>query len=239
MRIDRLLANQGIGSRSEVKALIRSGAVKVNGETVKDPGAPVDELRDAVELRGETLTYRKYVYIMMNKPAGVLSGGGGVPTDKTAAMLLPAAYAKFDLSPAGRLDKDSEGLLLLTNDGDFVHDTISPSKKVKKRYFIRVGGELTDADREAFEAGIILGDGTALKPAGLEILKAEGGLSEAVVTISEGKYHQVKRMVLARGKRVTYLKRLSIGALSLDMRLGPGEFRELTEEELEIVKSRG
>ena len=236
MRLDKFLAHQGFGSRSEVRALIKSGAVKVGGRICADPGTCVDERSDTVECRGQTVNYRKYVYIMMNKPAGVLSGGGGAPYDRTAAMLLPAEYSKFDLSPAGRLDKDSEGLLILTNDGDFIHNTISPSKKVSKRYYIRTEGALDGADAEAFAAGIVLGDGTALRPALLEILNAGGEASEAVVTISEGKYHQVKRMVLSRGKKVTYLKRLSIGALSLDGALMPGEFRELTEEEIKGVR---
>ena len=236
MRLDKFLASQGFGSRSEVRSLVKSGAVLVNGRKADDPGISVDEHADKIECRGRTVDYRQYVYVMMNKPAGVLSGGGGAPYDKTAAMLLPPEYSKFDLSPAGRLDKDSEGLLILTNDGGFIHDTISPSKKVGKKYYIKTAGTLDQADAEAFAAGMVLCDGTKLRPAGLEILNAENGSSEAIVTISEGQYHQVKRMVLSRGKKVTCLKRLSIGALSLDGTLPPGGFRELTEEERKLIR---
>ncbi len=236
MRLDRLLANMGIGSRRDVKKLITSGAVKVNGRTVKDAGLEVNTESDEVTCGGESVKYRQFVYLMMNKPAGVLSCGDGAPGVKVAADLVGDDYNFYDLSPAGRLDVDSEGLLILTNDGDFIHNIISPNKKIGKVYFIRTEGELSGSDVERFREGVRVDDEFTAKSAKLEVLKSIGGVSEALVTISEGKYHQVKRMVKACGKTVTYLKRLSIGGLRLDEGLAPGAYRPLTDGELADLK---
>ena len=235
MRLDRLLANMGAGSRKAVKKLIVQGAVRVNGSVVKDCGFDVDEAADKVEAAGKTVVYREFVYLMMNKPAGILSCGDGVPGVKVAADLVGDDFGFYDLSPAGRLDADSEGFLILTNDGNFIHNVISPARNVSKEYFIRTEGVLDENDREAFENGVVLGDGYKCLDASLEILRTdiESRTSEAVVTVHEGKFHQVKRMVLARGKKVTYLKRISVGGVALDTSLKPGEYRELTREELD------
>ncbi len=234
MRLDRLLANMGAGSRKDVRKLIAQGAVRVNGAVVRDCGFDVNEAADKVEAAGKEIVYREFVYLMMNKPAGVLSCGDGVPGVKEAKDLVGEDFGFYDLSPAGRLDADSEGFLILTNDGNFIHSIISPSRNVSKEYFIRTEGVLDEADCEAFANGVVLGDGYKCLGARLEILKADqaGGVSEAVVTVHEGKFHQVKRMALARGKKVTYLKRISVGGVPLDPSLEPGEYRELSREEL-------
>ena len=238
MRLDRLLANMGAGSRREVKKLINDGAVSVNGINVRDPGCEIDPEKDVVKCRGIDVNYRKFVYLMMNKPAGVLSCGDGVPGVKVCADLVGDDYNFYDLSPAGRLDVDSEGLLILTNDGDFIHNIISPNKKVGKVYYIRTEGELDQCDIDAFRKGVEVDDEFTAKSAELEIVKTGGGVSEALVTLKEGKYHQVKRMIKARGKTVTYLKRLSVGGVELDSSLEPGEYRELTGDELDRLKNR-
>lgn len=234
MRLDRLLANMGAGSRKDVRKLIAQGTVRVNGAVVRDCGFDVNEAADKVEAAGKEIVYREFVYLMMNKPAGVLSCGDGVPGVKEAKDLVGEDFGFYDLSPAGRLDADSEGFLILTNDGNFIHSIISPSRNVSKEYYIRTEGVLDKADCEAFANGVVLGDGYKCLGAHLEILKADqaGGVSEAVVTVHEGKFHQVKRMALARGKKVTYLKRISVGGVPLDPSLEPGEYRELTREEL-------
>ena len=228
----------GIGSRRDVKKIISSGTVTVNGVTARDTGLEIDTEGDEVVCCGRPVKYRKFVYLMMNKPSGVLSCGDGVPGVKVCADLVGDDYGFYDLSPAGRLDVDSEGLLILTNDGDFIHSIISPNKKVGKVYFIRTDGELDEGDVQRFKEGIKVDDDFTAKSAELKILKSIGGVSEALVTLSEGKYHQVKRMVKACGKTVTYLKRLSIGGLKLDESLAPGGYRPLTDEELADLKQQ-
>ena len=228
-RLDKLLASTGRWSRSEVKRLVREGRVLANGRIAASAEEKYDAETAAFMVDGKAVRLSKYVYLMLHKPAGVLSAtedGRG----KTVLDLLPPEYRKRGLFPVGRLDKDTEGLLLLTDDGALAHELLSPKKHVDKVYETRVDGELTQADCAAFAAGMTLGDGLTCLPARLEILSA-GAESEALVTLREGKYHQIKRMLAARGKPVLYLKRLSMGALKLDEALAPGGWRELTENE--------
>ena len=230
-RLDKLLASTGRWSRSEVKRLVREGRVLADGRIAASAEEKYDTDRVSLTVDGEAVRLRRYVYIMLHKPAGVLSAtedGRG----KTVLDLLPTEYQKRGLFPVGRLDKDTEGLLLLTDDGALAHDLLSPKKHVDKLYLARVEGILDDADRAAFEAGMTLGDGLRCLPAGLEIVAP----SEALVTLREGKFHQIKRMLAARGKPVVYLKRLAMGPLTLDEALAPGEWRELTDAEEKMLK---
>jgi 16S rRNA pseudouridine516 synthase len=233
MRLDRILANSGFGSRKEVKALIKSGGAAVLGKVIKDPGFLVDPETEKLTVNGEALEYKEFHYLMMNKPAGVISASWDRDS-KTVLDLLPEQYAKMELFPAGRLDKDTEGLMLLTNDGQLAHRLLSPKKLVPKTYYAEVSGLVGPEDISAFQHGIQLEEDFKTLPAELEILQA-GQQSKTLVTIYEGKYHQVKRMFEATGKRVLYLKRLSIGRLKLDESLAPGAFRELTAEELKAL----
>ncbi len=227
MRLDRLLSELGAASRSELRQIIRRGRVSVDGVVVTEPERRVDPEGSEIRLDGELLTYRRFRYFMMDKPAGVLS----VTEDrkqKTVLDLLPPELRRLDLFPVGRLDKDTSGLLLLTNDGDFAHRVISPKSGVEKRYRAEVEGVPDEADVKAFAEGLTLGDGTKCLPARLEIT----GANTCYVTVMEGKYHQVKRMLASRGKPVVSLRRLSVGALELDEALGPGGFRELEKNDL-------
>ncbi|MDN5326418.1 MAG: rRNA pseudouridine516 synthase [Moorella sp. (in: firmicutes)] len=233
-RLDRVLAHMGLGTRKEIKKLIKERRVQVNGEPAGDPGLHVIPGRDHIEVNGEPLEYREYIYIMLNKPQGVLSA----TEDRFARVvvdLLPPRYRSFHPFPAGRLDKDAEGLLLLTNDGELAHRLLSPKKHVPKTYYAVVDGIVTETDVEAFRQGIILNDGYRTLPGELTILRS-GPESEVELTIYEGKYHQVKRMFEAVDKRVTYLKRIAMGPLRLDEPLKPGEYRELTEEEISKLR---
>lgn len=231
MRLDKYLAASRVGTRSEVKDHIVKGRVSVDGKTVKDPSVHIGT-DDEVALNGEKVVYREHVYYMLNKPAGVVSATED-ESEKTVIDLFPKEQRK-GLFPVGRLDKDSVGLLIITDDGVLSHRLMSPKKHVEKRYLIRTDTALDKNDTAAFEEGITLSDGTALHPAKLEISEDDG--TEAVVTISEGKYHQVKRMVASRGKKVVYLKRLSVGKLLLDPDLEEGKYRELTDDELKLLK---
>lgn len=231
MRIDKMLANLGFGSRKEVKQLLKSGAVKLNDMVVKDSKQQVDPERDVVTLNGEIVEYRQYIYLMMNKPQGVISATEDT-NDETVIDLLAVEDQVFEPFPVGRLDKDTEGLLLITNDGQLAHRLLSPKKHVPKMYYALIDGRVTDDDVKAFKNGVMLDDGYLTKPGELVILKT-GEMSEIELTITEGKFHQVKRMFQAVGKRVVYLKRMTMGPLRLDEDLELGEYRELTEEEIE------
>lgn len=233
LRLDKIISSAGVASRSEVKTLIRRGAVQVDGVTAKSPQEKVDPDRSVITVNGEPVNYKKNRCYMMNKPAGYVTSTED-PRDRTVMELLPDDLRRLGLFPAGRLDKDSEGLLIITDDGELAHRITSPKHKVKKRYYIETDGEFTLEDIEAFSAGIVLGDGYECLPAKLELLT--GGVKySACVTVSEGKYHQVKRMAAARGKHVTYLKRLSTGALKLPDDLGPGKIKELSAEDIESL----
>lgn len=235
MRIDKLLATVGIGSRKEVKKFLKTGAVKVNDVPIKDAKTHVDPMNDIIMVNGEVVEYKEYIYLMMNKPQGVLSATEDFK-QKTVIDLLEFDDAVYDPFPVGRLDKDTEGLLLLTNDGKLAHQLLSPKKHVPKTYFAVINGEVTESDIEAFKEGVVLDDGYKTKPAELSIIKT-GHYSDIELTITEGKFHQVKRMFEAVGKRVVYLKRIKMGPLPLDETLELGEYRELTEEEVLLLKN--
>ncbi len=234
MRIDKLLSNAGAGSRKEVKKLLKNGIVTVNDQVVKDPKTQIDPEKDVVMISGEVVDYKEYVYFLMNKPDGVISATEDF-FEKTVLDLLDESDRVRSPFPVGRLDKDTEGLLLLTNDGGLAHHLLSPKKHVPKTYFAVVKGEVTEQDAEDFRKGVVLDDGYKTKPASLNIIKS-GMMSDIELTITEGKFHQVKRMFAAVGKKVVYLKRISMGPLTLDENLKPGEYRELTEEEIETLR---
>ncbi|MCI8478613.1 MAG: rRNA pseudouridine synthase [Oscillospiraceae bacterium] len=225
-RLDKILAGTGRWSRREVKVLIRAGRVRVNGAVLCSPEEKID--RNATLLvDGEAVNGARFVYLMLHKPAGLLSATED-PRQPTVLELLPEPMRRIGLFPVGRLDKDTEGLLLLTNDGALAHRLLSPKKHVDKVYFVQVDGILDGADVHAFHQGMVL-NGTTCLPAGLEVLSPP---DQALITLHEGKYHQIKRMLAARGKPVVYLKRLSMGPLTLDPTLSPGGWRLLTPEEL-------
>lgn len=227
-RIDKLLASTGRWTRREARQLIQEGRVLAGGVPAAAPEQKVDPAAVPLEVDGEPLTLQKYTYIMLNKPEGVLSATED-SRQRTVLDLLPPELRRRGLFPVGRLDKDSEGLLLLTNDGGLAHRLLSPKKHVEKVYYIRTDRPLTEEDRTAFASGITLADGTACLPAGLELL---GRGDEALVTLHEGKFHQIKRMIASRGAAVCRLKRLSMGTLVLDETLEKGEYRLLTPEEV-------
>lgn len=234
-RLDKIIANLGFGSRKEVKIFARKGLIKVDGEIVKDSGTLVDPEKSKIEINGEEVIYRKFIYLMMNKPDGVISATFD-NRDQTVIDLLEIDHQVFEPFPVGRLDKDTVGLLLLTNDGDLNHRLISPKWKVDKVYYAKIDKKVTDKDIVAFKNGVTLDDGYTCKEAKLEIINASDEGSEVMITIQEGKYHQVKRMFEAVGKSVVYLKRTEFGGLPLDESLEEGEYRELTEEEIKHLK---
>jgi 16S rRNA pseudouridine516 synthase len=235
-RLDKILSSTGRWSRREVKQLVRQGRVLANGLPVKTAEEKYDPDNTVLTVDGEDVGYRPVTWLMMNKPGGVLSAttDGRAPT---VIDLLPPELQKIGLFPVGRLDKDTEGLLLLTDDGELAHQLLSPRRHVDKEYFVRVDGSLTEEDCMAFRQGMVLGDGLHCMPAELRILRA-GETSEALVTLREGKFHQVKRMLAARGKPVLYLRRVRMGNLTLDPKLELGKFRFLTPEELESLRKK-
>ncbi|MFC3748529.1 pseudouridine synthase [Paenibacillus sp. GCM10012306] len=236
-RLDKVLSHIGAGSRSEIRKQAKQGLITVNGTVVKDSGIHVDPNQDIIEIGGQRFTYREHIYLMMNKPPGVLSATED-RRDRTVIDLLDPEYAHFEPFPVGRLDKDTVGLLLLTNDGKLAHELLSPRKHVPKTYEATVEGEVDAADVAAFAAGVELEDGYVTLPAQLTILSRERGskvISQISLTITEGKFHQVKRMFQAVGKKVVFLKRVSMGGLKLDESLPQGAFRELTAEELRLL----
>lgn len=232
MRLDKLIANSGFGTRSEVKKLIKRGLVSVNGRPATSGNAHVDHEQDAIVVNGIPLEYREFVYLMMNKPPGYISATED-NSQATVLDLIDPSYVHFKLFPMGRLDKDTEGLLILTNDGKLAHQVLSPKKHVEKTYYVEVEGRLTDEDVIRFQEGLDLGDFMTM-PAQLAIVDS-GRESTAVVVIKEGKFHQVKRMFEAVGKEVVYLKRIQMGQLALDESLALGEYRELEADELELL----
>ena len=229
IRLDKYLANMGIGTRTEVKKLIRQGKVKVDDYIVKSPEQKIDTAMQKVFCEGQEVGYEEYEYYMLNKPAGYVSATTDAK-DKTVLELITDKKRK-DLFPVGRLDKDTEGLLLITNDGDLAHRLLAPKKHVDKLYYAKIEGVVTEEDVRAFAEGVDIGENEVTRPAVLEILKSDE-ISEIHLTIQEGKFHQVKRMFEAVGKKVIYLKRISMGTLQLDENLKLGEYRMLTEEEL-------
>ena len=235
MRLDKYLAEMGVGTRQEVKKQIRQGKAAVNGTVVKAADTKIDETSDEVTISGRNISYVSYEYYMLNKPAGVVSATED-RRDTTVIDLIKEKKRK-DLFPVGRLDKDTEGLLLITNDGDLAHRLLAPKKHVDKVYYAKIDGMVTEEDVKRFAEGIDIGaeEEEMTRPAKLDIMKSAEE-SEIRLTIHEGKFHQVKRMFLAVGKEVTYLKRERMGTLCLDENLMPGEYRLLTEEEIENVR---
>lgn len=235
MRLDKYLAQMGYGTRSEVRGRVRAGEVTVNTVVVRDPAEQVSE-RDLVTLAGEPVAYEKYVYYMLNKPAGVITA----TQDKKARTVLDLITEKTrkDLFPVGRLDRDTEGLLLITNDGDLAHRLLSPAHHVDKVYYAILDGPVGEKEIDLFARGLRVDEDLTAMPAQLRVLNSPESRRngcEVEVTIQEGKYHQVKRMFEAVGRRVRYLKRISMGPLQLDPKLNPGEYRRLTEKELSVI----
>ena len=229
-RLDKLLAGTGKWSRREVKALVRQGLVRVDGRLAASAEDKLDPAAAIITVAGETISLCRFTYVMLHKPAGVLTATED-RKQPTVLDLLPPELRRIGLAPVGRLDKDTEGLLLLPNDGELAHRLLSPKYHVDKRYLARVDGELSAADAEAFARGMTLGDGLECLPAGLEVLPDR----VCVVTLREGKFHQVKRMLAARGAPVLYLKRLSMGPLTLDDSLAAGAYRLLRAEEISAL----
>lgn len=237
MRIDKFLANMGVGSRSEIKKHAKAGFIKVNGKLEKDAGKIIETDVDRIYFNEEEIIYTQYIYLMMNKPDGVISATFD-KFDDTVIDLLEEEYQHFEAFPVGRLDKDTEGLLLITNDGQLAHNLLSPKKGVDKEYYVEVQGKVGEKEIKKFAKGLKLHEYTAL-PAKLELkdYDEETNQSTCHVTIQEGKFHQVKNMFAAIDMQVTYLKRIRMGSLHLDENLGLGAYRELSEEELNRLKS--
>lgn len=240
MRIDKFLAETGCGSRKEVKKLLKQGIITVNDQVIKDAKYQVNEWTDRVAYDEEPLSYQKNFYYMLHKPQGVISATED-KYDETVIDLLSDEDFREDLFPVGRLDKDTEGLLILTNDGQLAHRLLSPKKHVDKEYFARIAGIVTKEDIALFAEGLTLKNGEAVKPGQLVIDSVDEavGESEIRLVIQEGKFHQVKRMFEAVDKQVIYLKRLRMGALYLDEQLELGAYRPLTEAELALVETKG
>lgn len=234
MRLDKFLAEAGLGSRKEVKQLIKKGQITVNQQIEKSDKKQVDPEKDRVEYRGELLHYQEFYYYVLHKPAGVVSATED-QRDQTVMDLFSAKDYRSDLFPVGRLDKDTEGLLLITNDGKLAHELLSPKKHVEKEYFAEVSGVMTDEDQQKFTDGILL-DGELTLPAELSIDEVREAASRVRIILHEGKFHQVKRMVKSCGKEVTYLKRIRMGGLTLPQDLAKGKYRLLTEDELRGLK---
>ena len=236
MRLDKYLSDMGAGTRSELKKEIRRSGVSVDGTVVTDPGFSVSS-SSRVVFRGSVISYEEFVYYMLNKPAGIISASED-GREATVVDLIPEPKRR-DLFPVGRLDRDTEGLLIITNDGALSHRLLSPKHHVDKVYYVRVSGILTDNDVELFSDGLVLTDGLECLPADLKILSVseDDYTSEAEVTIREGKFHQVKRMFSSIGAEVLYLKRLSMGPVVLDPELSPGESRRLTADEMSLLGS--
>ncbi len=260
MRLDKLLAQCGAGSRSDVKDIISKGQVLINGDICRDPARKIDEASDDIICRGMVVTYCKYVYFMLNKPQGVISASRSTASRSTAKMrdehrdeknnesetgdIAEAKRAAMtcvdliheethrDLFPVGRLDRDTEGLLLITDDGQLAHELLSPRKHVDKIYYAELELPLAEADRRRLEAGVDIGDERPTLPAAVKSLSEKA----IEITIHEGRFHQIKRMLEAVDNRVTFLKRLQMGTLRLDGSLKPGEYRRLTQEEIDRLR---
>lgn len=232
-RLDKILASQGTMSRKDVKEIVKNGRVTVNGKTVKDSSVKISE-NDTVTLDGTVLVLKKHIYLMLNKPQGVVSASDS-ESDKTVIELVPEKFFRSGLFPAGRLDKDTVGFVLITDDGDFAHRILSPKNHIVKTYETRLASALTEKQKSLIQNGIILADGTICRESRVEIL--ENGDNPLVrIQICEGKYHQIKRMFAAAGNKVILLKRTKMGNLDLDEALMTGECREITPEELKKIE---
>lgn len=234
-RLDKMIASQGQYSRREVQELIKKGDVKVNGIMIRDRGAKVDDEKDSILINGEPLDFRKFVYIMLNKPKGVVSATSDREA-KTVIDLIPEEYKRRNLFPAGRLDMTTTGFVLITDDGDFAHRILSPKNHIEKTYEARLAESITVKQLSSVADGIELKDGTKCLPAKLKVL--EDGVNPLVeIKICEGKYHQIKRMFAAAGNGVTELKRTRMGGLELDPRLDEGEFKLLSADEIRLIEN--
>lgn len=229
IRVDKYLADMGVGTRTDVKKYIRQGRVQIDGLVIKTPETKLDQGKQTVLFDGQAIVYETYEYYMLNKPAGVISATKDAK-EKTVIDLITDKKRK-DLFPVGRLDKDTEGLLLITNDGEMAHRLLAPKNHVDKVYYAKIDGKVTDEDVKCFAEGLSIGNGDVAQPSKLDILVSDN-VSEIQLTIQEGQFHQVKRMFEAVGKRVIYLKRISMGTLKLDEYLSLGEYRSLTKEEI-------
>ncbi len=234
-RLDKIIASQGQYSRSDVKKLIKQGRVTLDGIVVKSGDIKADPVKAVIAIDGRVLSYKKHIYIMLNKPKGVISATED-PTQPTVIDLVPEALRREGLFPAGRLDGDTTGFVLITDDGDFAHRILSPKNHIMKTYIATLQREVTVQDIAAFKKGIELKDGTLCLEA--EISPLEGTVPMAQVKICEGKYHQVKRMFAALGNKVLELRRVKMGELSLDESLAEGQCREITDEELILIEKR-
>ena len=232
MRIDKFLASQNVGSRKEVQKLIRSKLVEVNGALVTKPDQKIDEENDAVVVNGEKIQYSQYVYLVMNKPSGYVSATSD-RDEPTVIDLVPKEFRRKGIFPAGRLDKDTTGLLIITDDGEFAHSMLSPKKHINKKYVAELDGEVTQDMVDNFKRGITFRDGTECLPATL--IPDENNPEKAQVIIGEGKFHQVKKMFITQGLRVKKLKRVSIGGFGLHENLPLGQCRPMLEEEKQLI----
>lgn len=235
MRVDKLLSNMGYGTRKQIKKSVKDGEVIVNGRVIKDPGEKVDSENDNIAFAGEEVIYREFIYLMLNKSKGYVSSTDD-PHYPTILELIDPYYYNFEPYPVGRLDVDTTGLLVITNDGQLTHQLTNPKKGVVKWYEAQIEGRVTEKEVQIFKEGIpIPSEGYTAKPAELEIVQ-RGSISFIRVGISEGKYHQVKHMFREVGMTVLELKRISMGNLSLDESLEEGDYRELTEEEVNLLR---
>ena len=235
MRLDKFISNMGLGTRTEVKKMISKGRVVVNEEVIKKAGFLIDPENDKVFLDEMIVAYDLAVYIVMNKPVNVISATTDNKHD-TVIDLVRETYGNRKLFPVGRLDIDTEGMILITDDGRWSHELMNPKKHVEKKYYARIEGIVSEKEINLFSEGIVLLDETECKPGKLELISEKDGISEVYITITEGKYHQVKRMFEAVDMEVVYLKRIKIGGLDLDDTLELGDYRELTEEEMKKIK---
>jgi 16S rRNA pseudouridine516 synthase len=233
IRVDKLISGMGFGSRKDISHWIKSGRITINGEKALSASQKIDIDLDQVKLDGERIVYQKYTYIMMNKPIGVVCSTDS--KDTNVIDILEGRYKYINLFPAGRLDKDTEGFVLLTNDGKMAHNILSPKKHVKKKYYVEIDGTLKDEEKSKIENKIVLEDGDQCLPCFIEILENDEHACKLFITIEEGKYHQIKRMFKAVSREVVYLKRISIGEIILDANLEKGEYRELNPEELRVL----
>lgn len=235
MRLDKFLSNHGVGSRKDVKAFLKKKVITVNEEVVTKSDIKINPEKDIIKVQGEMIYFEPFIYLMLNKPAGVVSSTHD--KDKTVIDLI-TGLDHYDLHPVGRLDKDTEGLLIITNDGQFSHDVLSPKKHVNKTYYAKIDGIVTDHTMEQFAQGVTLDDGYHTMPGDLTCLSVDtnNNTSEIELVIQEGKFHQVKRMFEAVSMKVTYLKRIKMGDLSLDSSLKPGEYKKLMQNEINLVR---
>lgn len=232
-RIDKLIAGNGTRSRKEAARLIAAGEVRVNGETVRSPSQKINMQTDEIFISGELFCLKKHIYLMLNKPKGVVSVSSS-KADKTVVDLVPPHFQRSGLFPAGRLDKDTTGFVLITDDGAFAHDILSPKKHIDKTYFVTLAKPLAQTDTEILESGLQLKDGTVFLPSKIKLISG----NSCEITICEGKYHQIKRMFKAVGNEVVELHRIQMGRLPLDEALPQGACRELTEAELLKIQQR-